>query len=170
MNSWQRVERDNKIVALRARGFPERAVAERFNITPARVGEIMEAWRSTKPKLRLIDPLEIIDQCVDGYQADMEHLSVIAENAGNSNTAVGAINARMAARDRIIALLQTTGVLPHDLGKLRVEVDVRFIAQQLVTILNKYDVPENVQQELIMALQQGEPLAEDIIDAEPVTA
>lgn len=156
MNGFERAARDNKIVALRARGFSEQSIATKFKIGPDRVHDIMEDWKATRPTLRTADPLAIIDEMIDGYHADLEQLSDIAENAKNDSAAVGAINARMAARDRIIALLQTTGVLPHDLGKIRVDIDVRYIAQKMVAVLNAHGVPADVQKELLTTLQQGE--------------
>jgi hypothetical protein len=155
MNSFERAARNSKIVALRARGLSEQSIADKYQIDRIRVRQIMDDWKATEPTLRTVDPLKIIDDMLVGYQADLEHLAEVADNAMGDNARVGAINARMAARDRIIALLQTTGVLPHDLGKLKVEVDVRFIAQKMVSILSANHVPDIVQKELLEALQSG---------------
>jgi hypothetical protein len=156
MNVFERYDRDLKIISLTARGFSNEALGQKYGLTTRAVQKIVKEWRETTPTLRLSDPLEIIDEMLVGYKADLEHLSELAEKADNTSAAVGAVNSRMAARDRIIALLQTTGVLPHDLGKLRIELDVRYIAQKLVTVLTQHGVPDEVQTELLAALQAGD--------------
>lgn len=156
-NNWVvKGERNNKIVALKARGFTVPAIAEYFSLSTAQIESILRDWRQSNPSLRHTDPLEIIDEMLHGYQADMQQLGEIAESTTSGNIAVGAINARMAARDRIIALLQSTGVLPHDLGKLRIELDIRYIAQKIVAVLNAHGVSDEVQADLLAALQAGE--------------
>lgn len=152
----ERAIRNDQIVAMKARGMSYEQIAAVVSLSRQQVMNIMSAWRETQPKLRTQNPLVIIDEMLEGYQADLNELATVAQATKNDSVKVGAVNARMAARDRIIALLQTTGVLPHDLGKLRVEIDIVYISKQLVTVLNKYDVSAAARAELLALLEVGE--------------
>jgi transcriptional regulator with XRE-family HTH domain len=145
-----------EVVTLFARGLSKAQIARKLQLDTGHVSRIIKDFRESNPTLRSVDPLDVIDQMLMGYQQDLEDLAAVAENAKNPTAVVGAINARMAARDRIIALLQSTGALPHDLGKLSIELDVRHIAVQLVAILERHGVPEPVQRELLTALRGGQ--------------
>ena len=153
LNHPERQQRNDMIVAMRARGVSERQVAQTLNVDRTTVQRVMKEFRAMNPTLRNADPLEIIDEMLGGLQADLEELATLSVTAKSDNARVGAINARMAARDRIISLLQTTGVLPHDLGKLSVEIDVRYIAARVVAVLGKHNVDEAVQRDLLDALR-----------------
>jgi hypothetical protein len=146
-------ERDEMIVALRARGVSQRQVAATFAVSKETVARVCRLYRESHPTLRSYDPLEVIDEMLEGYQADLEELALLASTARSETAKVSAIVARMTCREKIVALLQSTGVLPHDLGKLRLEVDVRYIAQQVIAVLARHDVAEDVQRELLAALR-----------------
>ncbi len=147
-----RIERNEMMVALLARGVSQRQVAATFGVSIPTVKKALADFRATEPKLREHDPLEVIDMLLEGFQADLEELALLSASAKSDMAKVGAINARMVAREKIQNLLQSTGVLPHDLGKLKVEVDVRYIAMRLVAVLMKHQVPEGVQRELLDVL------------------
>lgn len=152
----ERQIRNDQIVAMKARGMTYEQIAAVVDMSRRQVQNIMQAWRDTQPKLRTQDPLDIIDEMLEGYQADLNELATVGQATKNDAVKVGAVNSRMAARDRIIALLQTTGVLPHDLGKLKVEIDIKYISTRLVAVLNKYDVPIEARRELLALLEGDE--------------
>lgn len=147
------------IMEARLRGISAIRVAQMFDVSRDTVVRVMREFRNANPTLRTQDPIEIVDEMLLGYQADLEELAVISATAKNDNAKIGAVNSRMVARDRIISLLQSTGVLPHDLGKLKVEIDVRYIAQTLVTVLSKHQIDEGIQRELLEALRGEAPQA-----------
>lgn len=151
----ERQQRHDQVVMLRARGLTWPQIAEATGLSRNQCMLVMKQFRESEPTLRTQDPLEVIDEMLIGYQADLAELATISNTTKNDSVRVGAINSRMAARDRIVGLLQATGVLPHDLGKLKVEIDVRYIAQRVFVIFDKYKVPEEAQEE-ILALMRGE--------------
>jgi hypothetical protein len=124
-------------------------------VNPSTVTRIMQDYKASNPTLRTQDPIEIVDEMLLGYQADLEELAEIGANARNDSAKVGAVNSRMIARDRIISLLQSTGVLPNNLGDLKLEIDIRYTAQVLTQVLGRWDVPEGAQRELLDALRGG---------------
>lgn len=149
----KRQERNDQIIGLSARGVSERQIAATFGVERTTVQRVKREWRASAPTLRNADPLEIIDEMLIGFQADLEELAFLSASAKSDNARIGAINARMVAREKIMHLLQSTGVLPHDLGKLKIEVDVRYIAARLVAIMGKHEVAEDIQRELMEALR-----------------
>lgn len=153
MNSRARVARDDQIVIMKTRGLTYNQIAEALGIDRGTALRAMQEWRDSNPKLRTKDPLDIIDEALEGYQSDLNELAMVSSTTKQEAVRVGAINSRMQARDRIITLLQTTGILPHDLGKLRVEIDIRYIAVRLVQTLNKWGIDEEVQQDLLAVLR-----------------
>jgi hypothetical protein len=162
-NTAERQARNDQIIELVARGVSKARVARVVNVTRQTVYDVLEEHRQTGPRLRQHKPLEIVDQMLEGYQADLEELAAVSSATTNESVRVGAIRSRMDARDRIVALLQATGVLPHDLGKLRIDIDVRYISQQLLVILDKYDVPVAAKKELAELL--GSTQAADAVPA-----
>jgi hypothetical protein len=155
LTAEQQVERNRMFVEMRLRGVSIDRTAQTFGLHRDTVLRAMREFRKSNPTLRTQDPIDIVDEMLLGYQADLEELATISATAKSDNARIGAVNSRMVARDRIIALLQSTGVLPHDLGNLKIEIDVRYIAQTLVAVLNKHHVDEGIQRELLEALRGG---------------
>lgn len=161
MNTTERKARNDQIVLLKARGMTYDSIASTLEIHRDTAIEVVKEFRASQPKLRHQDPLEIIEDILEGYQADLSELAMVSSATKNEAVRVGAINARMGARDRIVALLQATGILPRELGRLRVELDVRFIAEQVIVIMEKYGLPEEGMDELLKLMGTA--------DDEPVT-
>ena len=156
----EQAQRNEEIVVGRMRGLSIGQLATQFELSKTRVCEILSEWKKTARPLRKNDPLDIADEMLDGYQADIEELVLIGLATDHDSVRVSAINTRMQARQRITELLQALGVLPNDLGELRIEIDARLVAERVVAVLKSHDVPQKVQDELIAALD-GE-----VIDAE----
>lgn len=132
------------------------SIAATLEIDRTTAIKVVKEFRDSQPKLRHQDPLEIVEDILEGYQADLSELAMVSSATKNEAVRVGAINARMAARDRIVALLQATGILPRELGRLRVELDVRFIAEQVIVIMEKYGLPEEGMDELLKLMGSGD--------------
>lgn len=162
LDATQTAERERMIVEMRLRGVSVDRTAQTFGLNRDTVLRAMRRFRERNPTLRTQDPIDIVDEMLLGYQADLEELAMISATAKSDNARIGAVNSRMVARDRIIALLQSTGVLPHDLGNLKIEIDVRYIAQTLVTVLNRHQVDEGIQRELLEALRGGTSAPEEL--------
>ena len=71
----------------------------------------------------------------------------------------------MAARNKTTDLLQEMGVLPRDLGQIRVEMDARVTAKRVINILKQNKVPGEVRDALLLAMQNEE---EAVIEAQVV--
>lgn len=156
-------ERNAELVAAKARGLSWAQIEATYQVSERRGREILAEWRSRNPALRTHDPIQIIDELIEGYQADIEELVIIAATTASDSARVGAVNARMSARQKIAELLQAVGVLPHDLGSMRVEIDARVTAQRMITVLNQFNVSDEVRDALVAALEDSP----DVLELEP---
>jgi hypothetical protein len=148
-------QRNAEIVGARMRGIGTEQVARTYGISVRRVRQVVEEWRATNPTLRSRDPLEIVDEILEQYAGAVEELALISATTSYDAVRVGAIRARMDTLRQMTELLQATGVLPHDLGKLRVDLDVRYVAEAILTVLDEEGVPQEVQQRLVGLLERG---------------
>lgn len=150
-------QRDEEIVAAKMRGLTWVQISRTYGISASRCKAVHANYREANPTLRHKDPVEIVDDLLEGYQASIEELALISAMSTNANARVGAINSKMVAYGKVSELLQAVGVLPHDLGHLKIEVDARFVAETVVKVMRDNGVSEEVELELARALRTGPP-------------
>lgn len=63
------------------------------------------------------------------------------------------IKARLEALRAKLDLMAATGILPRDLARLRVEIDVRQVASTIIDVFSSYAVPLEAQQAVIEAIE-----------------
>lgn len=154
--------RNMEIVGMKVRGVAVAQIARTYHITPRRVRQIMKEWRATNPRLRFADPLDIVDEMLEQYAGAAEELALISATTSPQNAAVrvGSIKARMDVLRQQTELLQEVGVLPKNLGKLQVEMDVRFVAETIVKVMEEEGVDPRIQRRLIEAIERGKQRAQ----------
>jgi hypothetical protein len=155
-------KRDAEIVTKRWRGATEPELAAEYGITKRRIRQIIDQWRIDHAGLRLRaanDPSAVVDELIENYEATAGWFAEIARKADNTAAAVGALRGRIEVLDKIATLLQASGALPHDLGKLRLEIDVKYVAEVLVAVLERHDVPIEAQAEVLETLSESTGLA-----------
>jgi len=153
MTAREKVRRDDQIVTARMQGRSWSSIAATFDLTERQCQAIMAEYRESHPRMRERDPIEILDDLLDAYAGAGEQLADIASTDPHGATRVGAIRTRLSALDSQTTLLMTVGVLPRKLRGLRDELDVRTISRELVRVLNRFDVPEEAQRELVDVLR-----------------
>lgn len=147
MTAMQIAMRNLEVVSDRMRGDSVEVVANKYGLSGQRIRGIMAEYRESNPTLRHHDPVDIVDELLDGYTADLRALNDTYDQAAkgnNLNARIGAVNARMTARARIAELLQAIGVLPHDLGTMHLVIDGQIAAEKVIAVLERYDVPEEI--------------------------
>src|SRR4051794_12616995 len=77
-----------------------------------------------------------------------QRLAQISDHADNDSARVGALRARVSTIFQEIALRQALGLLPRDLGDLRVIADQEWLAQEIGLLLQRYGVPPDAFAEL----------------------
>ena len=153
MNAREKTNRDNQIVAARMRGLLWATIAATHELSERQCQQILEDYRANHPRLRQRDPLELLDELLDGYQGAQEELAEISATSNHDATRVGAIRTRLDARVAQTNLLMLVGVLPRNLGQLRHDVDVQELARQTLAVFDRHGVSIEAKRELLLALR-----------------
>lgn len=179
--------RHTQVVRLRLAGRTWAEIAEEVGLTDRACRAAWYAFRDSEKTLMVEeDPLDVVFEHIAGFK-ELRRLSaeVFAESAAvpakdkdgnfvklkgggylmagaNSSVRVAALKLVAEMRVREIDLRQQTGLLPRNLGKLQVELDVRWILDQVFLLLQKHDVPDEAlaEFETILARQAGERAGE----------
>ena len=152
MNSREKTNRDNQIVAARMRGLSWATIAATHELSERQCQTILADYRASHPRLRERDPVEILDDMLDAYAAAQEDLAIVAATTKHDATKVGASRTRLDALAAETNLLMLVGVLPRDLGVLRADIDVNAIAREMVAVLTEFEVPVEARRALLDAL------------------
>lgn len=149
----EQYRRNLEIVMDRARGKTWPDIAELHGVSVRRARQIHTAWRAEYRTLRHHDPMEIVDDMLDGFTADLADLTKVVEKAPDGSPAqVGAINARRAVRKDILILLQAIGVMPNDLGTMRIHLETTVLVERVVAVFERFNLGEEVEDALIEEL------------------
>jgi hypothetical protein len=145
-----------ELIVDRNRGLPWSIIAKRYGVTERQARERYAAWREAEQAaISGRQPLEVVYELLDRYEAIQGQLAVIAETAPSASTRVSALRAQMDAMTRQTDLMQASGLLPRRLGQLRVEHDVRVTAARIVEIFEQYGVPEEAKKAVVAAIDSG---------------
>lgn len=164
----QEYRRNMMVVDMKRRGWSWPAVTEKSGV-PERTGRrILDAYRAAYPSLTKSEPTELVDFMADNYHTLVEDFQRAADNADNSAALVGALNGKRGALGDLLVLMQATGVLPRDLGRLTMLIDGRQTAEKIIAVLDRHSISPEVQREIREALEgprlphDAESTAEDV--------
>jgi hypothetical protein len=90
---------------------------------------------------------------LDRLESWTEQLAEVADASGTDTVKIAAINAQLNALTRTAELMQATGILPHDLGTLRLELDVQTLAVRLVTVLTEQGATPEMKRSILETLK-----------------
>jgi hypothetical protein len=150
----EREERNAELVRDRLRGQSWAYLAEKYGLQIPACMSIYNAWRNdNQPTYQGRDPITIVHSMLDRLESWVEQLAEVADSAAADATKIAAINAQLNALTRTAELMQATGILPHDLGTLRLELDVQTLAVKLVTVLSEQGAPPEMKRAILDALR-----------------
>jgi hypothetical protein len=152
MNAREKIARDNEIVAARMRGLSWATIAENYGLSERQCQAILADYRASHSRLRERDPIEIVDEMLDRYEAAQEELALVSATTEHDATRVGAIRTRLHALEAAAKLLMLVGVLPRDLGVLRHDLDVQQLATETLAVFDAFNVPIEAKQALLDVL------------------
>ena len=105
------------------------------------------------------EPIKILQGILTGLQlsiGDLEQLAAASIEERHLSAAIGAKKAANEARDRLGALLQSVGVLPHELGTLRFEFEFKALIVRIVDTVDRFvegvermRLPKNRREEIV---------------------
>ncbi len=153
MTAADKVRRDAQIIAERARGLSWPTIAERHGLSERHCRTVWQAYAHVQLPLDDGDPVETVREAIFQLDAAIEDLALIAENASHDAVRLGAVKSRLAAIDQRLSLLRAVGLLPHDLGLLRREIDYRHVTRVLFEVLGRHGV--EVEEDLAAALNDA---------------
>lgn len=136
----QKVLRDQRIVALRAQGWSWPKIAAEVKLTERSCRRTWSEWtQGNRHTVQNIDPLDVAIEMLARLDADIETLAEIGTDLNEQAQArVGAIRAKGLAMSQQTELLQALDLLPHNLGKLQVELEVRYVIQALMVWVEEF--------------------------------
>jgi hypothetical protein len=156
MTEAEREERNQELIRDRLRGQSWSYLSEKYNIQVRVCQHIYKQWRDENaPTYQGRDPIAIVHSMLDRLEAWVEQLAEIADEA-EGNVRISAINAQLNALTRTAELMQATGLLPHDLGTLRLELDVQALGVRLVTVLTEQGATPEMKKAILAALRPDE--------------
>lgn len=157
--AWQIARRNQLLLEDKARGRSDDTLAKTYKITPRMVRNIWADWRDIEqPKLKGIDPIDIVFEKVQRYSAWIEQLAeVVADVDTPEAVRVSAIKAQGNLDSKQTDILQATGLLPKNLGRLKVDLDLRFIAIKLVEAMEAEGISTATQRRLMEVLRPASP-------------
>jgi len=156
MTEAEREERNQELIRDRLRGQSWTYLSEKYGIQARVCMKIYKEWRDENaPTYQGRDPIAIVHSMLDRLEAWVEQLAEIADEA-EGNVRISAINAQLNALTRTAELMQATGLLPHDLGTLRLELDVQALGVRLVTVLTEQGATPEMKRAILNALRPDE--------------
>lgn len=158
LTTAQKSVRDTLIVERRLLGWEWPEIAAETGLSIKQCQRNFKDRVDLMPKLASMDPLEIIEVLVKGFQSsviDFERMAMAYADR-NPSAAVGAKRAAVDTREKLGSLLQSTGQLPHDLGTLHHIYEIRVVAKKIVELVQTFearvktiDLPEETQKEIL---------------------
>jgi len=147
----EKVKRDARVVADRARGLRWATIAQRNGVSESQARNIWRERRSAEG-FRTIRPDEIVDEAVAQLEAVVEELAELAASTNNDAVRLGAVKARAAALLQRIELLQALGRVPLA-PQLRYEVNIEATVNAVLQVFDRYNLPKSAAHELVDALR-----------------
>lgn len=160
LSARERVARDQQIVADRLKPMSWTALGKKYGLDERTCRKIYHDWtlhnQGRPADMSQRDPIDIVWESVGRYEGWIEQLALVAHGPETPESVrVSAISAQMSAQQKLTELLQATGILPKQLGKLRIEADVRYVAQAILQVFQEEDVPVHVRQRVAQAIQSA---------------
>ena len=165
--SRARVARDDEIIRMRAEGETWKRIAERHGISTRQCRRVVTQSKTGMRSLPSMDAIEWVESTYLLYEEAIDQLQEIAEISNNASARVGAIKAAVAVQAEETALLQAVGVLPRNLGRLAVELDVRHVATTVTQVFEEFAVPREATDAILRILNRATPAPDGILMQSP---
>jgi hypothetical protein len=150
----EREARNMELIRDKLRGQGWTYLSAKYDLTQRQVKDIYGQWRDqNQATYQGRDPIAIVHSMLDRMESWVEQLAEVADTTTTEATEIAAINAQMNALTRTAELMQATGILPHDLGTLRLELDVQTLAVRLVTVLSEQGATPELKRAILDALR-----------------
>jgi hypothetical protein len=141
------LERNAKVIESRSKGRSWAGVCEDSGLS---LGQVKRVWKKFvdegKLEVQTEDPIAVVFEQITRYDVMIEELADLSKNSDNDSARVGAIRARAQVMREQIELLQAVGLVPKQLGSLKIELENRYVVQQLMVFVDKYVPGEKIEE------------------------
>ena len=110
------------------RGLTWATIARRHGLSERQCRAVWAEQRPTLDEMPPVDLVAVLEEALANLDALIEDFVLLAEQTRNESVRLGAIKARMAAMGEKFSLMRGCGLLPHDLGLWRSELEVQKVA------------------------------------------
>jgi hypothetical protein len=154
----QSIKRQQEIVADRdGAGISFTEIARKHGMGEK---EVREAYRryieEIAPLMTASAPAAKVGLYLRELESVRHQLHRIAEHADNDSAKVGALREIVKTISKEVELQQHLGMLPKNLGEISVHWEQRWVVQQIVSVLERFDAPPEAFRELEQALSAGD--------------
>lgn len=150
----ERLERNAELCRDRARGQSWAYLAEKYGLQILQCQRVYADWRRENQSTFMgREPIAVVHSMLDRLESWIEQLAEVADSSEADAIKISAINAQLNALTRTAELMQATGILPHDLGTLRLELDVQTLAVKLVTVLTEQGATPELKRAILEVLK-----------------
>jgi hypothetical protein len=155
LTAAEKRQRDAEVVRLRLQPMTWTDVAKSVGLGVVQCQRIWKAFQeSAKSEIEGLDAVDWVVETFEFHEGVIQRLGAIAADETAQHSArVGAITAQRSAKAEQTALLQATGFLATDLGKVKQDVTLREILQELLAVFDEMGVPAEVEERLFERLQ-----------------
>lgn len=164
LNSAEISVRDTLIVTRRAQGWSFEAIAKEVKLSRTATETAYDRKRASMTSLLELDAKAILEGLIEGLQfsvGDLEQLAVAAVEERNMSAAVAAKKAANEAREKLQGILQTTGILPNDLGTIRHQIEFHVVVVEVVNLVHNFvgkiesiDLPKGARPKVLEAADE----------------
>ena len=141
--------RNHNICCDKIGGLTTEYVAAKHGVSVSTVNKVMSEWRVYIAIALDEDIIEFIEKQMARYEILFGKLAEIVESSASDTDKISAIREQMHAIKEAITLRQSTGVLPNDLGDVRVHIDFTAIGRRLADAMDDEHVPLASQERII---------------------
>jgi hypothetical protein len=141
LTTAQKSIRDSLIVSRRNQGWSFEKIGKEVKLGVRATEMAYERKLASMESVLEVDARKIVERLITEIQfsvGDLEQIALAAIEAGNTASAVSAKRAANEARERLQNLLQTTGVLPHDLGTIKHQLEFRVVVVEIVKLVHTF--------------------------------
>lgn len=157
----EQVARNREIWRDRTEGYTWAEIGERHGISARRAQEVVQEYREQDPvdpasrTEAMVEVLELLDRAIEQY-------AELIEETKHPAVKLGAINGKLKAVERRIAVEQSMGLLPHSLSLIQSQEFALFLGDALHETIHrlKIEAPPEVHESLDDVLLKMEVGAE----------
>jgi hypothetical protein len=146
--------RNRKILIAKARGEDVNAIAAQYDLSPTRVRQILAAGTVVLADAHT-DPVQVALERRAQYEVLYEEAFGLYERIPDTNPSpkVGALRLAIGVLDRLSAWDQTVGVLPGNLSWIYAEIDMNWVADELISGLEAAGIPMETIREIALGIE-----------------